>query len=469
VKAKVLVVDDDSVFQQVSKVYLQSKGFAVELASDGEQALAKYADKEFDIVMSDLNMAPMDGISFLKEMRKLSSDTIFLMVTGESSLEKAVEAMRLGADDYIVKPWNKDSDELLVRLEKLMEKRRAKAECRWLRQELKEKYPIEQFLGRHPRMQQVFKLIDKVAAGDTTVLLLGETGTGKELAAHAIHAKSGRRDNPMIVVNCPAYAENLLESELFGHEKGAFTGADKQKKGRFELAHGGTLFLDEVGDLPLTTQAKLLRFLQEKEFERVGGIETIQADVRVIAATNLDLKKMIEAGRFRSDLFFRLNVFPVNLPSLRERKEDIPLLAEAFLKMFNAEFHKNIRCISPKAADLLLSYVWPGNVRELQNVIERAVLMEEADVISEFILPHVSEKNSETAAVPAPAENGADFPSYDEYVQPLVGKIEKEYFSRLLDWSRGNIKLAFEKAGVSRNTISRKMKEYGFDKWDFKE
>ena len=370
---KILLVDDDKTFQKVTKAFLEDVGYRVEVKDSAESGEDKLREQEFDLVLTDLVMEGKGGLDFLQFIKSWSFGTPVLMITGFATINSAVDAMKAGAEDYLMKPCS--SDELLLKIKRAIDKHKNQQELARLRQEVAENYTFENMIGKSPEMQSVFDLIVRVAETDATVLVQGETGTGKEMVAKAIHFNSLRKNKPFISVNCAALSETLIESELFGHDRGAFTGAIKQKLGRFELAHEGTLFLDEIGDIPLPTQAKLLRTLQEKEFERVGGTETIRTDIRVISATNKNLQELIDREEFREDLFYRLNVMPIKLAPLRKRQTDITLLAKDFVKKTNSRLKKQVEGISTAAMEMLLQYPWPGNVRELENVMERAVIL----------------------------------------------------------------------------------------------
>ena len=373
ISEKILVVDDDPTFQTITRSLLQDNGYDVEVAASAETAEEVLREHEYDLILTDLVMAGKNGLAFLNFVKSWTPETPVVMITGFASVNSAVEAMKAGAEDYLTKPCS--SDELLLKIKRVIEKKRNYQELHRLREELAEKYTFGNIIGKSANMQAVFKLIARVSETDAAVLIQGETGTGKELVAKAIHYNSPRRDKPFISINCAALTETLLESELFGHERGAFTGAIKQKPGRFELAHQGTLFLDEVADIPPATQAKLLRVLQEKEFERVGGTATIKVDIRVLSATNKNLQDTIRAGAFREDLYYRLNVMPIMLSPLRNRVEDIPLLAQHFMQKYAQRFKKAVHELTSPALEILLRYNWPGNVRELENVMERAVII----------------------------------------------------------------------------------------------
>ena len=368
-----LIVDDEKNFLVVLKAFLEEEGYEVLTAADPLVALDIVEHTDLDVVVTDMKMPRLDGIALLERIKQFNPDLPVIMMTAYGTIEKAVEAMKKGAFDYITKPFS--NEELKVIIRKAIDMYRLVKENKYLNQALRGQYQFNNIISKSKPMQEVFALIQKVARTKATVLITGESGTGKELVAKAIHYNSPRRHKPFISVNCAALTETLLESELFGHEKGSFTGAIAMRKGRFELAHGGTLFLDEVSEMSPALQVKLLRVLQEREFERVGGTKTIKVDVRIIAASNRDLKEEVEAGHFREDLFYRLNVVHIHLPPLRERTDDIPLLVAHFLKKYAQEMGKERLTISPEALNLIYTYTWPGNVRELENAIERAVIL----------------------------------------------------------------------------------------------
>jgi two-component system, NtrC family, response regulator AtoC len=372
-KGRVLVVDDEANARSALADLLRDEGYEVETAADGFKALGKLPEFAPDLVLTDLKMPGCDGLELMRKARAEDPEALFVVMTAFGSIDSAVMAMREGAEDYITKPLN--LEELKLAMERALEKRQLRAETRHLRQRIAERYRFENIIGSSLPMQEVFKVIAQVAPSKATVLLLGESGTGKELVAAAIHERSPRASGSFVKLHCAALAESLLESELFGHERGAFTGAVGRREGRFRQAHGGTLFLDEISEIPPATQVKLLRFMQEHEFERVGGNETLRVDVRIIAATNRDLAKEVEAGRFREDLYYRLNVVQILLPPLRDRASDTPLLAAHFLRKYAQENAKEVGGIAEDALARLRAYSWPGNVRELENVIERAVVM----------------------------------------------------------------------------------------------
>jgi DNA-binding NtrC family response regulator len=378
--ARILVADDHDALRRGLALALSTAGHEVEEASNGNQALERLHEGYFDVVLSDLRMGGSDGLDVLRTTKSLHPHVSVILMTAFGSVTTAVEAMKHGAFDYVQKPF--EIEEMEVKIEKALELRRLQHELDYLRHERQESYEFEKIVGASEPLQRVLAVVRKVAKSNSTVLIHGETGTGKELIAGAIHHNSLRAARNFVKVNCAALQENLLESELFGHEKGAFTGADRQRIGRFEQADGGTLFLDEIGDMSPSTQAKILRVLQEHEFERLGGTRTIRVDVRLIAATNRDLPAMVAAGGFREDLYYRLNVVSIQTPPLRERKEDILPLAMSFLRRFGNELKKHLEGLDPEAQKLLMRYNWPGNIRELENAIERAALLAEHAVVT---------------------------------------------------------------------------------------
>lgn len=389
----VLIVDDEPNYLIVLEELLSEEGYTVLTADNASEGLQVATTHDVDVVVTDMKMPGLDGMAFLDSLHKLKPDLPIIMMTAYGTIEKAVEAMKKGAFDYICKPF--ENEEFKVIVARAIDHYKLLRRNRELEEEIRSRYSFQNIIGKSQAMEKVFYIVEKIAPSKSTVLITGESGTGKELIAKAIHYQSPRRDNPFVSVNCGALPETLLESELFGHERGAFTGAVQQRKGRFELAHEGTLFLDEISEMPLHLQVKLLRVLQEMEFERVGGTQTVRVDVRIIAATNRDLKKEVEAGRFRSDLFYRLNVVNIHLPPLRERVEDIPLLVAHFLDKYGKETAdgKTFK-VDREAMKCLMEYWWPGNVRELENVVERAILLCSGNVITLSDLPlEVRQKN----------------------------------------------------------------------------
>jgi two-component system, NtrC family, response regulator AtoC len=398
-RGRILVVDDEANARTALAELLREEGYDVETAADAFKALGKLEEFAPHLVLTDLKMPGMDGIELVKRLAEGEREVAVVVMTAFGAVDTAVEAMRAGAVDYLTKPLN--FDELLIVAERALERQNLRAETRMLKQRLADRHRSGNIVGDSPQMQRLFKVIDQVAPSRATVLITGESGTGKELVAEAIHQQSPRAGGPFIKLHCAALAETLLESELFGHERGAFTGALARRDGRFQLAHGGTLFLDEIGEISPSVQVKLLRFLQEREFERVGGSQTIEVDVRVIVATNRNLADAVARGLFREDLYYRLNVVSIEMPALRERRSDIPLLADFFLRRYADDNGKEIRGFSERALETLMAYPWPGNVRELENAIERAVVMTTSSTIDADALPtHISPRSTEDIGPP---------------------------------------------------------------------
>jgi DNA-binding NtrC family response regulator len=447
-KGSILIIDDEPDILLVMSANLRKEGYEVETAGDGVEALARTESKAFDAVIVDHQMPRLTGMEFLERLRgagRAGTDrnVPVIVVTAYGTIEMAVKAMKDGAYSFLTKPIQ--YEDLSVQVKNAVERSRLSRELENLRHEVEERYQFGNILGKTPKMQDVFHLVRTVAETDATVLIQGESGTGKELVARAIHYNSLRRDRPFVVVSCSALPETLLESELFGHEKGAFTGAVRRRVGRFELADGGTVFLDEIGEMTMPVQMKLLRVLQEREFERVGGNETVKVDVRVIAATHKDLVRAMSERLFREDLFYRLNVVPVKLPPLRERPEDVPLLAAHFLKKYSEKNRKHIEAIAPEALAALGRYSWPGNVRELENVMERAAIMEKGEVLRKIDMKRSGTGELFDAAVAA----GSDIRPFRETKTEVVGRFEKEYFSRLLRLYNGSMTKAARHAGIN--------------------
>ena len=441
-KIKILVVDDEAIIRESLRDWLSDVGHQVLTAENGSQALEIIEKEKPGIVIADLVMPGMDGIELLKRAKEISHSIEVIIITAYGSIPTAITAMREGACDYIEKPFCPEKAELLI--EKLVEHQRLIEENISLHQKLEERYRFENIIAKSPKMQQVIEVIKVVAKSNATVLIAGDSGTGKELVARAIHSQSYRKDKPFVAVSCAALPESLLESELFGHEKGAFTGAHALRRGKFEVANRGTLFLDEIGEMSANIQVHLLRVLEEKEFTRVGGNELIKVDVRVISATNRDMKEAVASGQFREDLYYRLNVVTIELPPLRERKEDIPLLAQHFLKKFAVENQKEITGFSPEANDFLLKYEWPGNVRELENAIERAVILAKNSYIEVADLP----QESLTLAHSAPSGKS-------------LAEAEKNHILNVLNRTGGNYSEAARILGISRVTLYNKIRAYG--------
>ncbi len=443
---RILVVDDEMIVREALSNYLREDGYEAIAVESGEEALKKVESERWNILFVDFKMPGMDGLEVLREVKKITSDLPVIIITAYATIDSAVQAMKDGAYDYVVKPFDPEAIALLV--EKVVEHQRLVKENILLRERLDQEYKFEEIIGRSQPMQDVFELVKNVAASDTTVLITGESGTGKELIARALHANSPRRYNPFITASCGAMPEGLLESELFGHEKGAFTGALYTKKGRFELAEGGTLFLDEIGEISLKTQVDLLRVLSEKSFRRVGGVEPTNIDARIVSATNRDLKKAIQEGTFREDLFYRLNVVSIHLPPLRKRREDIQLLADHFLDKFRAETNKKIEGISSQALNLMMEYDWPGNVRELENAIERAVVVGKGSEIVPQDLPFFKQGVTE--------ERGPKLKSLKDR--------ERLYILQALEENEWNISRTAEELGIDRVTLYNKIKKYNLKK-----
>ncbi len=452
-KGSVLVIDDEELVREVLETLLTREEYDVRLAAGGAEGLELARAIPFDAAIVDIMLPGADGIAVLEELKKIDEELPVIMITAFASVESAIAAMKRGAFDYISKPFK--NDEVLVVLRNAVERRRLVVENKALKQNLQAGYQkFANIIGRSPRMRQVFDLIIQAAPSRSTILINGESGTGKELVARAIHTNSPRVDRPFITVNSGNLPPDLLESNLFGHVKGAFTGAVYPKKGLFELADKGSIFFDEIGNVPLETQAKLLRVIQEKEFMRLGGVETIKVDVRMIAATNVDLRRMMEEGRFREDLFYRLDVITIQLPALRERKDDIPLLVQHFLDKYGAENHKAGLELAPGALDLLMDYDWPGNVRELENVIERAVVLSaDAKIGAELIPDHV--RSSRAFHIPqfvVPPE-GISF-------KDVITDFEKRLIESTLEAAGGVQKRAAELLRIKPTTLNEMIKRY---------
>jgi DNA-binding NtrC family response regulator len=445
----ILLIDDEATQRDILCGYLKKKGYKILSASSGEDGINITKNSSIDIILSDFKMTDLNGIQVLEQVRKINPEISFVIVTAYGTVENAVKAMRLGAFDYISKPV--DLDELDLMIERIIEHKNLKSENKLLKTQLQEKYKISSIISHSPKMEEVINVAARVADSKATVLITGENGTGKEVLAKAIHFLSSRKDRSFIPVNVPALTETLLESELFGHEKGAFTGADKTRKGRFELADGGTLFLDEVGDIPQSIQVKLLRVLQEHQFERVGGTEKIEVDVRIIAATNKDLEQKIKDGTFREDLYYRLNVVSIKIPSLRERREDILPMIENFIQKFCKENNKGQIEISKEAADILMRYNFPGNVRELENIIERAVVLTRSNIITLNDLP-INIKGFKEEDSLTVIRGGT--------LTERVEALEKQLIYDALQESGGNQTKAGKLLGLTERNLRYKLKKY---------
>ena len=442
----ILVVDDDPNVRESFRLVLEDAYEVIDVP-DGPRALEAVRASQVDLVLLDIRLPEMDGIEVLERIKAIDEGVEVILVTAVKTVRTAVEAMKLGAFDYVTKPF--DEDELLSLVRRALHKRSLEREVTFLRGELARQHDREDIVGEHPEMQKLSRLISQVARTTTTVLITGESGTGKELIARAVHYRGPRRDKPFVPVNPAAIPESLVESELFGHEKGAFTGAHQRKLGRFELAQGGTLFLDEIGLLRPEVQAKLLRVLQEREIERVGGTHSIKIDVRIVAATNLDLKRAVATGAFREDLFYRLNVVPITVPPLRERIEDLPLLVDHFIRRYNHECNKRIEALTPDALAALGAYSWPGNVRELQNIVERTVVLVDGPLISAADLP-LDLTISPARGGAAPDKRGLDLNEASDRFERLI-------VQRVLEEARGNVSEAARVLGLHRNSLKMKL------------
>jgi len=443
----ILIVDDEPLIRKFLVETLQRMGFAVQDVSDGAQALRKIKAETFDLILTDIKMPGLTGMELLRKVREESPESVVVMMTAYATVESAVEAMKMGAFDYIIKPFSPDQIEMVTR--KAAERQSLIDENRYLRSEILKEYGFGEIIGGTRVMHDIFEVIKKVANSRATVLVQGESGTGKELVGRAIHFNSSRANAPFIKVNCAALPETLLESELFGHEKGAFTGAVTRRPGRFELAHRGTLLLDEISEIPLGLQSKLLRVLQEREFERVGGTRPIKVDVRIVATTNRNLDEEIEAKRFREDLFFRLNVIPITLPPLRERLDDVALLATHFAERYCRENNRSLKTIAPETLEVMQRYSWPGNVRELQNVIERAVVLDADETIG-----------PEHVALQAPGWGESDTDEIVDAVGTTVAEMERRLILKTLEALGGNRGRTAEMLKISVRTLRNKLNQY---------
>jgi DNA-binding NtrC family response regulator len=445
----ILIVEDEPKMRRLLELNLGEEGWAVSSAGDAEAGLKLFSQETFDLVLTDFKLPGMTGLEFLQAIRRISAEIPVVMMTAYGNVETAVEAMKNGANNYVLKPFSLEEIKLVVRKE--LDVRQLRAENRTLREELGKRYEYPNIVAKSTKMQEVLAAVERVAQTNSTVLIGGESGVGKELVARAIHQRSRRASGPFVKINCTAIPENLLESELFGYEKGAFTGATASKPGKFELADKGSLFLDEIGDVPSATQAKLLRVLQEREFERLGGTRTIKVDVRLIAATNRDLRAALEEGTFREDLYYRLNVVPIDVPPLREHKEDIPDLAAHFLAKYRKESAKNILGVTPQAQQLLMNFHWPGNVRELENIIERAATFAKGERIeaADIHLDVASSKASASASAFLPA--GVTLDQWeDELIRESLRRANgnKSRAARLLGISRNALRYRLDKIGI---------------------
>jgi DNA-binding NtrC family response regulator len=456
--ARVLIVDDEEIVIRSCKRILSGDEFQVESVQDGRAALQKIEENPYDLIILDIMMPNIDGLEVLRRVKETHPNVDVIMITGLSQIDTAVQAMKLGAFDYISKPF--EPDELKLVVQRALERRRLLQENLTLKSEVSSKYRFENIIGLSPQMQAVFRLVAQCAPTSSTVLITGDSGTGKELIARAIHYNSLRKDKPFVPVDCNALSENLLESELFGHVKGAFTSAVVNKKGMFEVADSGTLFLDEIGNISMSIQAKLLRVLQEREFRAVGDTRTQAANFRLVTATNKDLKAMVAAGTFRDDLYYRINIFPIHAPALRERKGDIPALAYHFLKVFSAELGKSITDISEGALSTLVNYSWPGNVRELENVMHRAAILTNDNVIRQAHLVNIVDA-SQTAAELSVPRTGDELKKVKKAArEKSVEEIEKQFVLEALKRNEWNVTKSAEETGMQRPNFQALMKKY---------
>jgi len=454
---RILLVDDDADIRETMVTLLTMNDYSVTSVADGQSAIEEVKKEKFNIVITDLMMPKMTGIDVIKNLKAIDPDLQCIVITGYATVSTAVDAMKAGAYDYLMKPFN--GSEVLMLLKRVMELQDLQAENSQLKRTLHQRYGYENLIGSSEGIQKVCSLIEKVAETDSTILILGESGTGKELVARTIHYNSPRKNKPLIPINCGAIPETLLESELFGHEKGAFTGASTTRIGRFELADGGTIFLDEIGDMSPTLQVKLLRVLQQREFERVGGVRTIKVDVRIIAATNIDLEHAVHEGKFREDLYYRLNVIPVVIPPLRERADDIPLLMDHFLSHFNKSKKRDIKGFSPAAMDILISYPWPGNIRELENLVERLIILKGNGTICPDDLPEkfISHTlNNEGALHITLPETGVN-------LKDVVEEFENNLILQAMQKAQGVKNKAAQLLSLNRTTLVEKLKKKKLD------
>ncbi len=449
-KYSILVVDDDTAHRTMLKTLLSGWGYLIAEADDGSTAIEMVEEQAYDLILMDIRMVNVSGIEALKEIRIINPAIPIIIMTAYSSVETAVDALKSGAYDYLTKPL--DFDELRLTISRAMEHTGLKEENRLLRESIGKHFDRRNIIGRSPVMVKLLETVAQVSPSEATILISGDSGTGKEMIAGAIHYNSPRKNAPFIKINCAAITETLLESELFGHEKGSFTGAHRKKEGKFRLAHGGSIFLDEIGEMPMSMQVKLLRVLQEREITRVGGEEVIKVDVRVIAASNRNLLKDIELNKFREDLYYRLNVVELKMPLLKDRKEDIPLLAQHYLEVFSEKNRKQAKGFTPKAMDALLKYEWPGNVRELMNVVERCVVLSTEDYIDEDDLPFIFEDDEDLIPIDSSSIISGDIP---------LEEVEKATILHTLDSAGGNKSEAARRLGITRKTLHKKLKKYG--------
>ncbi len=449
---KILIVDDDASHRQMLNAVLSDEGYDITQSGSGEDSVTAVEKQFYDLVLMDIRMRRMSGIEALKKIKEISPGIPIVIMTAYASVGTAVEALKSGAYDYLTKPL--DIDELKLLVEKALHHHQLKEENKYMKERLDDRFDFSRIIGKSRAMQDLFETMAMIAPSDATVLITGESGTGKELIANAIHQNSTRRDKPFITVNCAALPENLLESELFGHVKGAFTGAESPRKGRFHLADTGSVFLDEIGEMPLITQVKILRVLQEHEFEPLGSSDTVKVNTRVIAATNKDLEEEVRKGNFRKDLYYRLNVVNLNVVPLRERRDDIPLLVDYFLEKYSGKNMRLIKALSPQAMDLIMRHQWPGNVRELKNVIERAVILSRGDIITPEQFPDSLKAIGEDENGPRDVDISPGMP---------LKEVEKQMIIKTLEENDGNRTHTAGLLGISRRTLQLKLKEYGIN------
>ena len=457
IKDRILVADDEQSMREFLDIMLEKEGYKVSLAANGEEVVKLIDNDLFDLVLLDIRMPKLDGISALKKIKAIAPETVVIMITAYASADTAIKAMKEGAYDYITKPFKVDEIKLIIK--NALEKKNLQKENILLKQVVRDRFHFGNIIGQSSKMVSLYDLLEKVSPTKTNILITGESGTGKELVAKAIHYNSPRKEKPFVTLNCGAIPETLIESELFGHMKGAFTDAIATKKGLFEVADEGTLFLDEISELPLLMQVKLLRVLQDREFKRVGGTEDIRVDVRIISATNKDLEEAVKEKRFREDLFYRLNVIQIRLPSLRERKEDIPLLTNHFLKKYSEELNKNISKVCPQALQILLNYEYPGNVRELQNIIERAVALESSQELTPNNL------NSYLSESPLLKKGAMDIEIPNEGIdmEKMVEELERTLLLKALDKTQGIKKKAAELLHINFRSMRYRLEQYGLN------
>ena len=457
IKDKILVADDEQSMREFLDIMLKKEGYKVSLASNGEEVVKLIDNDLFDLVLLDIRMPKLDGLSALKRIKAIAPETIVIMITAYASADTAIKAMKEGAYDYITKPFKVEEIKLIIK--NALEKKNLQKENILLKQVVRDRYHFGNIIGQSPKMMVLYDLLEKVSPTKTNILIAGESGTGKELVAKAIHYNSPRKEKPFVTLNCGAIPESLIESELFGHMKGAFTDAIATRKGLFEVADEGTIFLDEISELPLLMQVKLLRVLQDKEFKRVGGTEDIRVDVRIISATNKDLEEAVKEKRFREDLFYRLNVIQIKLPPLRDRKEDVQILANHFLKKYTEELNKNILKISPEALQILLDYGYPGNVRELQNIIERAVALESHQELTAHNLS--SYLNEQSLMRKGPID--IDIPNEGVDLEKMVEDLERTLLLKALDKTKGIKKKAAELLHINFRSMRYRLEKYGLN------